>query len=124
MAEILKKFSEYDAQTKAEDNDIILYEKGDGSTNKKQTSINLKNDIRRKYVASFSDGTWVSGGIDILATTHGLGATKNLSVKVYSGATEPYNEVLVSVYIYNNGNVRLESDTDFSGFYIIKGAIN
>lgn len=70
----------------------------------------------RKYAADISAAT--SG--TVLASTHGLGATKNLVVQIYEDGT-PNDQIDATIRVADNGDVSWETNSAITGHIVIIG---
>ena len=75
----------------------------------------------RQYQANFLTTDFSSNILTVTAATHGLGASKNLSVKVYEDGT-PNTEVETEVKVADNGDVTVNVNSTFNGHIVIQGS--
>lgn len=85
--------------------------------------VSTDSNIIRKYSADFETTDWAGSDpytLTITNATHGLGATKYLTVTTYQDGT-PNQQVEAGVTVSDTGEVVITSNSTFDGHYVIIG---
>lgn len=103
-------------------NQVYIPNGGVGTNQLANASVTAAK-LANKYAADFVSGDFTGGSLTIAASTHGLGATKYLTVAVYEAGT-PNTLVTdgVNVTVASSGDVVISVETglEFDGYVIIR----